>query len=722
MMTPLPVVILCCAQLSAPAAAPKPATSRVAAVTVYQGQALVTREVAVPEGPGTLELLVAPLPPQVVEGSLYTEGSDGLRVLSTRYRARTVKEDLRQEVRQKEEQLRKLQDEARALQDQAATQTQDLQFLQKLEGFTGSSLQNLTKEGRLDSESVLALSKFIMQTRGEKAKADTGLHERLRANTEAIELAKKQLAELARGPERTEREAIIVVTKARPEAGSVRLGYLVNSATWSPQYRLRAGSDKDPVRLEYLAAVTQQTGEDWRGVRATLSTARPSLDASPPDLLPLNMASTEPAKGGAVAGSDDRSRLIAAELAKLGDFPFAKETPLEDVIKYVRGMTASPTFPQGIPIYVDPLGLREADRTSTSPVTIDVTGIPIRTALTAMLRQLGLDYRVKDGLLTVTSSSSIDDEDGEADPDRASRMEAMGFGMAGMGGGMGGMGGMSLEMSQASGKAMLNRAAALDQSRELRVSDDRRATAADEPGPGDGPAVSFSVATELDIPSRTDPQLLEVSRIELPAEYFARATPVLTPRVYRLAKLTNKSETVILPGEATIYVGSDFVGRMRLPLVAAGEPFLAGFGVDPQLQVARRLVAKSKGVQGGNQVFTYEFRLSLRNYRDRAVKVELWDRLPRPQGESVAVNLVKTSAELSDDPLYQRTSRLDNLLRWDLTVPPATTGDKPLTVNYEFRLEYARDLPQPRFLSGGLAEGPIGGGAMGGMGGMGGMR
>ena len=214
--------------------------------------------------------------------------------------------------------------------------------------------------------------------------------------------------------------------------------------------------------------------------------------------------------------------------------------------------------------------------------------------------------------------------------------------------------------------------------------------------------------------------MLEVARIELPAEYYAKAVPVLTPRVYRLAKLTNKSDFVLLPGEATVYVGGDFVGRMRLPLVAAGEPFLAGFGVDPQVQVSRRLIRKSRTVQGGNQVFTYEFRIGLRNYRPGPVKVQLWDRLPRPQGEAVAVNLVKTSAELSTDALYQRTARMDNLLRWDIDVPPGTVGDKTMYLNYEFRLEYARDLPQPRFVSGGLAEGPIGGGAMGGMGGMGG--
>ena len=86
----------------------------------------------------------------------------------------------------------------------------------------------------------------------------------------------------------------------------------------------------------------------------------------------------------------------------------------------------------------------------------------------------------------------------------------------------------------------------------------------------------------------------------------------------------------------------------------------------------------------------------------------------------MAVNLIKTSIDLSKDASYQRTSRTDNLQLWDLQVPPGTIGEKTLYLNYEFRMEYARDLPQPRFVSGGLREGPIGGGAMGGMGGMGG--
>src|SRR5439155_24993608 len=73
-----------------PPAQPKTAPSRVTAVTVYQNSALVTREVEVPEGAGAIELVVSPLPPQTVDSSLYSEGSDGLRILTTRYRMRPI--------------------------------------------------------------------------------------------------------------------------------------------------------------------------------------------------------------------------------------------------------------------------------------------------------------------------------------------------------------------------------------------------------------------------------------------------------------------------------------------------------------------------------------------------------------------------------------------------------------------------------------------------------
>ncbi len=698
--------------------------SKITDVTVYQGQALVTREVKVPEGEGTLELLVSPLPAQTEDSSLYSEGAEGLRVLSTRFRSRAVKDGTRQEVRAKEELIKKLETDAKRLKKEIDVQEEDLKYLEKLGGFTGTALSGLTEKGRLDSEAILTLSKFIMENRSTKAKAEVELRRQLEANNETAEFTARQLSELSSGRSRVERDAVIVVQKLRPQAGTVRLGYLVNTANWWPQYRLRGGAGPGPVRLEYLAAVVQQTGESWSDVRVTLSTTRPALDAAPPELIPLKMDVPGGGYTGPTDAHDDRSQRIIAELGKPISMPFGAETPLEDVLQYVKTSTKGPAFVDGIPIYVDPIGLAQVDKSMKSTVRdFQIEGVPLRTTLKLLLRQLDMTYVLSDGLLRITSNESADDEE---QAERIERIRSMGgmagmAGMGGMGGGMAESPGLAFEQAQAAAAARVNIAAASAQANELQVASGQSV----EPVAADkaGPSVTFPIAGRLDIPSRKDPQLLEVARVEMPAEYFAKAVPVMTPRVYRLAKVTNKSEFLLLPGEATVYVGSDFVGRMRMPLVAAGEPFIAGFGVDTQLQVSRRLARKSRSVQGGNQIFDYEFRIGLRNYRANPVKVQLWDRLPKPDGEAVAVNLVKTSVELSTDASYQRTGRADNLLLWDVQVPPGTIGEKTMYLNYEFRLEYARDLPQPRFVSGGLREAPIGGGAMGGMGGMGaGMR
>src|SRR5262245_5391292 len=65
------------------ASSPQNATSRIVHVTVYPNSALIVREVDVPAGVGSCELIVNPLPSQTVDSSLYSEGSDGIRVLST---------------------------------------------------------------------------------------------------------------------------------------------------------------------------------------------------------------------------------------------------------------------------------------------------------------------------------------------------------------------------------------------------------------------------------------------------------------------------------------------------------------------------------------------------------------------------------------------------------------------------------------------------------------
>lgn len=551
------------------------APNRVIAVTVYQGTALVTREVQVKEGNGLLELTVSPLPAETIDSSLYTESSDGIRVLTTRYRTRAVREDTRAAVRAKDEQIKALQLQNIELQKDAEVINQNLQFLAKLEAFTGATLQQLTDKGVLNADSTMKLSTFVMDSRAEKSKAMVRLQEQIEANSASIAFAQRQLAELSAGNSRTEREAVIVVDKAAAAAGVVRLNYLVGAATWQPQYKLRAGGEKEAVQVEYLASIQQQSGEDWNDVDLVLSTAQPMLNAAPPELLALDIAVTHVNgnQPGIVALSKDAS--------------------------YKRSRD-----------------LRQQAQTELN---------------------------------------------------RNAEGAAGGF---------------------------INDAAASEQFGDLLAKEDPAGGAAAN---RDGPSVSFHLPSKLTVPSRIDQQLVEVARISLDPAYFYKAVPVLSAHVYRLATLTNKSKYVLLPGEATMYLGADFVGRMNLPLVAIGEDFTVGFGVDPEIQVDRQLVNKSHSIQGGNQVQIYDYRIRVSSFKADEVQLQVWDRLPRAETETVDVELIKALPELSVDPTYLRNDRPKNLLRWDLRVKPGTTGEKATTITYEFKMQYDRNVAIENF-------------------------
>jgi hypothetical protein len=129
----------------------------------------------------------------------------------------------------------------------------------------------------------------------------------------------------------------------------------------------------------------------------------------PADRPPWTLLAAEPIVNGLRAGfapiaqrlSPPSARILEA-LERPIPMRFPGETPLGDVLDYIRRATSSPSHP-GIPIYVDPIGLQEAERSLHSPVQIDLEGIPLRESLRLALKQLGLTYEVREGYLRITS-------------------------------------------------------------------------------------------------------------------------------------------------------------------------------------------------------------------------------------------------------------------------------------------------------------------------------
>jgi hypothetical protein len=267
------------------AAAPTDQThGTLTAVTVYQGQALVTRDLELAAGAGLREVVITGLPEQIVPGSIYAEPVDGAEIRSVSYRVRPVKQDVRDEVRELDDQIQTTADEIQAHQREQQLLGERTAYLAQLETFTaGTGKQELT-HGVLDASTLKELSGFLFDQRKEIAERELELTRLLRDLAKQSELLARQREQLTSGSALNVREAVVFVNLPNDDPLKLRLRYLVGEANWTPSYNLRADREGGEVLVEYNASVQQMSGEDWSDVAMTLSTATLSLVAKAPTL------------------------------------------------------------------------------------------------------------------------------------------------------------------------------------------------------------------------------------------------------------------------------------------------------------------------------------------------------------------------------------------------------------------------------------------------------
>ena len=106
----------------------------------------------------------------------------------------------------------------------------------------------------------------------------------------------------------------------------------------------------------------------------------------------------------------DRDEKTKAILKKLGEpltMNFGTDTPLADVLKYIKDATQDEAagLPTGHPdLRRSPSASRTPTRPMADTVKIQLEGIPLKATLRLLLKQLSLTYTVKDGLMTITST------------------------------------------------------------------------------------------------------------------------------------------------------------------------------------------------------------------------------------------------------------------------------------------------------------------------------
>ncbi|MGI5128441.1 DUF4139 domain-containing protein [Pseudonocardia sp. CA-107938] len=265
----------------------------IVAVTVHPSRARITRRgrVAVPAGIG--EVVVADLPGELVEESVRVAARGaGIRVVGVDVRHRDLATVPDARVRAAEAALR---DAERALAavdaaDAGAAARQEL--LTRLADRSGARLAAALADGTAQLSRISEIGESVAAEVAEVATLRRQHAEQRTEAQHAVDAARAELDRL-RHSGRSRRE--IAVGIEAEAAGELELDavYQVRQAGWSTAYDVRL-TGADTVALTWYGMVWQASGEEWPACELTLSTARPAVSATVPELDPWWVAPQPP--------------------------------------------------------------------------------------------------------------------------------------------------------------------------------------------------------------------------------------------------------------------------------------------------------------------------------------------------------------------------------------------------------------------------------------------
>jgi uncharacterized protein (TIGR02231 family) len=198
-----------------------------------------------------------------------------------------------------------------------------------------------------------------------------------------------------------------------------------------------------------------------------------------------------------------------------------------------------------------------------------------------------------------------------------------------------------------------------------------------------GTAVTFRVGRPVAIPSDGSPHKTLITNLDMDAKLDYVTVPKIAEEAYLRAKITNTSDSILLPGPASIFHDDEFVGTTSLETVVPHEEFEVQLGVDDRVKVERKLSERTVGKTfiGNTRKSLFAYTITVTNNLPWPANVTIEDQYPVSRNEQIKSTLQSVAP--------QPTEQADmDLLRWVTEIAPAQKQD----FSFSFQIEQPRDL------------------------------
>ena len=208
-----------------------------------------------------------------------------------------------------------------------------------------------------------------------------------------------------------------------------------------------------------------------------------------------------------------------------------------------------------------------------------------------------------------------------------------------------------------------------------------------------GVGVTFAIPRKETFISGKEPHRTIIALRKLKPDNTFITMPRISDKVYMRAEITNNTPFTLLAGNMSVFFGADYIGTTQIPDVAPQQMFRVNFGVDQNIKVKRERIKKFEedvGFTGKTHRVTYEYKITLENFKSTAVTVKVVDQIPVSTSGDITVKLVETNFPTATEEPTASDNKAKGMLEWHAKLPADPKRKNEIT--YKYYIEYPKSM------------------------------
>jgi hypothetical protein len=567
-------------QISFAQPAQKTIETKIEKATVFLNGAQINRSGKIAVSPGNSEIIFKGISPYINKQSIQVKAEGNFTVLSVVHKLNYLQEQTKQADVQKVEEQKEI------IQDKINLETNMMSIYQNEENLLARNQAIVAQNTGLKTIDLKEAADFHRFRLTELKLKETAINKTLKLLHAEIAKLNKQQDELNKQASTATSEVVVTVQSAATTNADFTLSYFVDKAGWYPTYDIRVKDIMNPIMMAYKANVYQSSGEDWKEVKLTLSTADPRQNGEKPNLPTWYLHYFTPQFYG-LNNTNSNSynpnvREVAGRVTNQNGQAVSYATVMVKGTKNGTTTDANGNFRITIPY-------------NASTIVFSAVGLQTRELFISS-NQMNIAMQEAnqslEEVVVIGYSSSGEDRD--------------------------------LSRSYAKVKK--------EASIPLTVSERQNTT-----------SFSYDIETPYTILNDGKTSTVEMKQMEVPALYEYYCAPKLEQDVFLTAKITDWADLNLLEGESNLFFEGTFIGKAIISPKTAGDTLSLSLGRDKNITVKRTSIKEfsKKQFLGSNKIDYRNFEISIRNNKKQAINLIVEDQYPLSTMKEVEVDKIE---------------------------------------------------------------------------------